>query len=164
MRDTGFGWIGKPCWGWFFCLFRGFFMSDEMTITVFCADCNESLPSEWAHQATPENICSRCGSVRKTIYINIAEDAGLEIHGNLRARTNNTTMPAKKNPRVDIFAGDDLRKSDNRWMAKERVINKDKNLYREIIKDPITGEIIHHNEEPLSQHSSHGTAKFKTKP
>jgi len=139
-------------------------MGDEMTIAVFCTDCGAPLPSEWAHQAAPENVCPHCGSVKKKINMNIVEDARLEIHDSLRAKTKNVAMPSKKNPRVDIFAGDDLRKSDNKWMTKERVIDKDKDLYREIVKDPTTGEIIHCNEEPLSQHFGHGTAKFKTKP
>lgn len=139
-------------------------MSDEMTITIFCNDCKAPLPSEWAHQAAPENVCLRCGSVKKTINMNIVEDAGLEIHDSLRVKAKNITMPAKMNPRVDIFAGDDLRKSDNKWMTKERVIDKDKDLYKEVVKDPTTGEIVHHNEEPLSKHFGHGSAKFKTKP
>jgi hypothetical protein len=139
-------------------------MSDEMTIAVFCTDCNAPLPSEWAHQVAPENVCPRCGSIKTTINMNIVDDVGLEVHDSLRARAKDITMPSKKNPRVDIFAGDDLRKSDNKWMTKERVIDKDKDLYREIVKDPTTGVIVHHNEEPLSQHFGHGSAKFKTKP
>jgi hypothetical protein len=93
--------------------------------------------------------------------LNIIENVGLEIHDSLRAKAKNVNMPSKKNPRVDIFAGDDLRKSDSKWMTKERVIDKDKNLYREIVKDPATGEIVHHDEEPLSDHFGHGSAKPK---
>ena len=96
--------------------------------------------------------------------MNVVEEVGLEMHDSLRARSKNNTMSSKKNPRVDIFAGDDLRKSDNKWMTKERVIDKDKDLYREVVKDPTTGEVIHHNEEPLSQHFGHGTAKFEGVP
>lgn len=139
-------------------------MNDEITIAVICIDCNASLPSEWAHQATPENVCHRCGSVMKTINMSIVENAKLEMHDSMRAKAKNITQSAKKNPRVDVFAGDELRKSDNKWMKKERVIDKDKDLYREILKDPITGKIVHQKEEPLSQHSGHGSAKFKTKP
>lgn len=138
-------------------------MSDEIAVMVFCAECNVSLPSEWANQVASENVCPCCGSVKKKIIMNIAEDAGLEVHDSLRLKASNIAMPAKKNPRVDIFEGDDLRKSDKKWMMKERVIDKDRDLYREIVKNPTTGEIVHHNEEPLSQHFDHGSAKFKTK-
>lgn len=143
---------------------RALHMSDDMTIAVFCTDCKAPLPSEWAHEPAPENVCPKCGSVKKTINMNIVEHDGLEIHDSLRVKAKNVTMPSSKNPWVDIFTGDDLRKSDNKWMTKERVIDKGKDLYRETVKDPTTGEVIHHNEEPLSQHFGHGTAKFKPKP
>lgn len=61
-------------------------------------------------------------------------------------------MPSKKNPRQDIFTGDDLCKSDNKWMTKERIIDKDKDLYKETVIDPATGEVVHHYQEPLSDH------------
>ena len=64
--------------------------------------------------------------------------------------------------RKDIFAGDDLRKSDNKWMKKERVIDKDNDHYREIVTDPETGEVIHECEEKLSDHFGHGSDKPKT--
>ena len=92
------------------------------------------------------------------------DEVGLEMHDGLRAKIKDTTMPSMKNPRVDLFAGDDLRKSDNKWITKERVIDKNKDLYREVVKDPTTGEIVHHCEEHLSQHFGHGAAKLKTKP
>ena len=137
-------------------------MNDDVVTNIICADCKAELPAEWMRQSVPENKCPQCGSIKKIININIAEH--LEIHESLKAKGKNVTMPRKKNPRVDIFSGDDLRKSDNRWMKKERVIDKDKNLYKEIVTDPATGKVIHHTEEPLSQHSGHGSAKFKTKP
>lgn len=136
-------------------------MSDDTTISVSCTDCGASLPKEWAHHPAPEHLCPKCGSSKKSIGLNIIENVGLEIHDSLRAKAKNVNMPSKKNPRVDIFAGDDLRKSDSKWMTKERVIDKDKNLYREIVKDPATGEIVHHDEEPLSDHFGHGSAKPK---
>ncbi len=83
---------------------RAFHMGDEMTIAVFCTDCGAPLPSEWAHQAAPENVCPHCGSVKKKINMNIVEDARLEIHDSLRAKTKNVAMPSKTNPRVDILS------------------------------------------------------------
>ena len=46
-------------------------------------------------------------------------------------------------------------------MKKSRVIDKYKNEYKEKVTDPDTGEVVHHNEEPLSEHYGHGYAKFK---
>jgi hypothetical protein len=44
-------------------------------------------------------------------------------------------------------------------MRLERVIDRAKNWYREIVTDPVTGKIIHACEEPLDAHRGHGTDK-----
>ena len=46
-------------------------------------------------------------------------------------------------------------------MQKERVIDRDKDQYKETVIDPQTGQVIHQNKEPLSEHFGHGSAKFK---
>ncbi|GGC77821.1 hypothetical protein GCM10011382_04710 [Vreelandella lutescens] len=69
---------------------------------------------------------------------------------------------SKKNPRYEFFEGDDLRKSDGKWMQKSRVIDKSKDKYVEKVIDPETGEVVHLCKEPLSKHFGHGSAKFKT--
>jgi hypothetical protein len=48
-------------------------------------------------------------------------------------------------------------------MQLTRIIDREKDLYKEVVKDPDTGEIVHECEEPLSQHIGHGTAKCKKK-
>ena len=136
-------------------------MSDDFSIKVVCTDCSAELPSAWAHQSAPENPCPKCGSVKRSIDINIVEDAGLEFHDGMRLKSRDVTLPSKKNPKVDIFSGADLRKSDNTWMSKERVIDKDRDLYRETVIDPKTGEVIRQTYERLSDHQGHGSAKTR---
>jgi len=84
-----------------------------------------------------------------------------EIHDSLRGKVKNVTLPSSKNPRVKFFSGDDLRKSDGKWMQKEMVVDRDNNLYKELVTDPQTGEVIRDCEEALSDHVGHGDAKFK---
>jgi|TARA_B110001450_G_C17324859_1_gene360958 hypothetical protein len=36
-----------------------------------------------------------------------------------------------------------------------------KDEYKEKVTDRETGEVIHHSEEPLSDHFGHGSAKFR---
>ena len=52
----------------------------------------------------------------------IAEDVGVKIHDNMK----DPVFPFKKNPRVEVFSRGNLRKSDGRWMKKERVIDKER--------------------------------------
>ena len=42
---------------------------------------------------------------------------------------------------------------------KERLIDRKNNRYREVVKDMKTGDVIHEVDEPLSQHTGHGSAK-----
>lgn len=130
-----------------------------MSTKVTCTDCGMELPAEWANESA-EHPCPQCGSFKKLINLNIVEHAGLEIHDNVRGKVKDINLPSKKNPRLDFFTGDDLRKSDGKWMQKERVIDRDKDQYKETVVDPQTGQVIHHNEEPLSEHFGHGSAKF----
>lgn len=131
-----------------------------MNLNVRCSDCSVTLPVEWEHESV-DRPCPKCGSIRKDIQMEVVEDVGIEVHDSMKAKVKDPSLPSKKNPRVDIFAGDDIRKSDGTWMKKERVIDRDRDYYKETVIDPKTGKVIHHNEEPLSEHFGHGTAKFK---
>ena len=46
-------------------------------------------------------------------------------------------------------------------MKKERLIDRQNDLYEETITDPDTGEVIRNCGEPLSQHQGRGSAKGK---
>jgi len=50
-----------------------------------------------------------------------------------------------------------------KMVAKQRLVDRKGNFYCEIITDIQTGEVLHKCEEPLSEHTSHGTAKKKPK-
>jgi hypothetical protein len=135
-------------------------MSTDAKVSVACSGCGASLPPDQAGRAADEP-CHYCGETQKKIRIEIADRFGVEVHDSFRGRLKDPAFPSKKNPRVEVFSGADIRKSDGKWMSKERVIDKDNDLYKEVVTDPETGEVIHHNEEPLSEHFGHGSAKFK---
>ena len=59
------------------------------------------------------------------------------------------------------FYGYDFFRRGRKWVRKEQVINRRDNLYREVVTDPETGEVIHHCEEPLTEHRGHDSAKSK---
>jgi len=70
-------------------------------------------------------------------------------------------MPTRKNPRLNVFEGDDLRKADGKWMHKTRVIDKTRDLYIERVVDRETGVIVRECKERLSAHTGRGSAKTK---
>lgn len=51
--------------------------------------------------------------------------------------------------------------SREKHVHKQRIIDRDNDHYFEQVTDYETGEVIHHCEEPLSQHQGHGDAKRK---
>src|SRR5262245_34826187 len=133
-------------------------MGREMTTKVNCADCGADLPAEWVDRGA-DNPCPTCGSSNQHIQLGFTDNLGAKIHDSLRAKVKDPALPSKKNPRLDVFVGDDLRNADGKWMRKESVIDRDKNHYKETVVDPETGEVIHHNEESLSDHVGHGSNK-----
>lgn len=66
-------------------------------------------------------------------------------------------------PFVEVVSGDDLHRNSGKLMKLERTIDRENDLYHEIVTNPSTGEIVHECKEPLSEHKGHGTAKFKNK-
>lgn len=134
-------------------------MKDQTNdMSVKCSDCGSLLPSETA--ASKEKLpCPKCGSIRKEIRLSFEDK--VNFHERLHGKGEDRTKSSKDNPRVDFIVGDDLRKKDNKWMKKLRVIDKDKNLYMETVSNPEINEIVHHCEEPLSDHQGHGSAKSK---
>ncbi len=49
-------------------------------------------------------------------------------------------------------------------MVKKRIIDRENNWYEEVVVDEETGEVVHENSEPLSDHKGHGSAKCKQTP
>jgi hypothetical protein len=62
-------------------------------------------------------------------------------------------------PFAEGKVGDDLHRKSGRWFRLERIIDRARDWYREVISDRRTGHVIHHVEEPLSKHIGHGTAR-----
>ena len=93
--------------------------------------------------------------------MDVVEDLPVKAYDAAKMKVKDPAFPRKKNPRLEQFSGADLRKSDGRWMQKERIIDRDRDYYKEVVIDPIDGTVVHHNEEPLSEHFGHGSAKPK---
>ncbi len=69
--------------------------------------------------------------------------------------------PSQKKPYVEDLSIPDYSYSRGKPVHRQRVIDRDNDHYFEKITDYETGEVIHHCEEPLSQHQGHGNAKRK---
>jgi len=66
---------------------------------------------------------------------------------------------AQRKPFLESTFRADLHWKSGKWMKLERIIDRAKNWYKEVVTDPRTGEVVHRCEEPLSDHKGHGSAK-----
>ena len=125
---------------------------------MHCTDCGEPLDEEV--YSTPENLpCPNCGSKKQTVTLSFSENSNLQFKESLRGKVKDITKMGKDKLRKDFFTGDDLHRKSGKWYKKDRCIDKENDQYKETVVDPETGEVIHHCEEPLSEHHGHGSAK-----
>lgn len=121
---------------------------------VKCGDCGKEL-NESSNLALEERKpCPNCNSKKRAMSISISETVQVHEMIGLKAKHGSGGRPF-----MEQKVGDDLHRKSGKWVKLERVIDRAKNWYKEIILDPITGKIIHKQEEPLSKHRGHGSAK-----
>ena len=126
---------------------------------VNCSDCGEPLPLELA-SSREKPPCASCGSTARTIMVTV-EDT-ITLHEKIGWETNDPNLPSRKKQkktRVEGIAGSEWSDSLQKMVHKERLIDRKNDRYREVVKDTKTGDVIHEVDEPLSQHTGHGSAK-----
>ena len=124
--------------------------------TIKCADCHYDLSEIKGENIIP---CPNCGSQRRILEASIHE--GFKIYDSLRGEAKNPNYTGKRKWRWDSFSGWEKHHFLGKLVKKERLIDKDSNLYKEYVIDPDTYEILHACEEPLCKHIGHGSAKGK---
>jgi hypothetical protein len=123
---------------------------------VKCGNCGKELEEEPTIFVESRRPCPNCGST--TRLFEAATNGKLPLYSKLgiKARHGN-----KGKPFIEQIVGDDLQHKTGKWMKLQRIIDRAKNWYREIVQDPETGQVIHHSDEPLTDHRGHGSAKNK---
>ncbi|MGZ8982707.1 MAG: hypothetical protein ACXW11_01975 [Methylotenera sp.] len=67
----------------------------------------------------------------------------------------------QKKPHVELKQGPSHSHKLGKSVEHVRLIDRGNDRYFEKVTDYESGELIHHDEEPLSEHNGHGTAKKK---
>jgi predicted RNA-binding Zn-ribbon protein involved in translation (DUF1610 family) len=125
--------------------------------TASCAVCKTSINIA---NDTPEKraVCPNCGSSRRCHEISLHLQGGTARVGlELKAKS-----PSKKKPHVELKSVPSMSKKLGKPMKHVRLIDRGNDRYFESVTDYESGELIHHEDEPLSEHKGHGTAKKKT--
>jgi len=64
-------------------------------------------------------------------------------------------------PFLELQTGDDFCRKTGEWNRREKIEGWENDRYLEHVFNPKTGEIVHHCEEPPSEHQGHGAARKK---
>jgi hypothetical protein len=123
--------------------------------TTECADCGALIAAE-ADALDMRRPCDVCGSTKRVHSVSIMETLVVRDGYRLKAK-----RPGQKKPYLEELSRPDYSHSRGKHVHRQRVIDRDNDQYFEKITDYENGEVIHHCEEPLSQHQGHGDAKRK---
>ena len=126
------------------------------------------------------SVCKKCGHVILTTDLLALEKPvcpkcenkhfTMTFHCSLEFLPNNSTRVKQKDRyhksdkklRREHFTGMEENES-GALMVKERLIDKDADIYYEYVKNPTTGEVVRHCHEKLTDHKNRGSAKKASK-
>ena len=100
--------------------------------------------------------CGNCGGTKRKYHVSISESVVARDGIGVKAK-----RVGEKKSYIEELAVPDYSRSLGKVVHRERAIDRDNDRYFEKITDYESGAIIHHCEEPLSQHQGHGNAKSK---
>lgn len=101
-------------------------------------------------------VALAAGSTRRTANVSVVEKVQVTDHLFYKAKHRDG---GKKVVRA-VSGGESYYSTTGKWNVMYRLIDRANNWYHEIIKDGQTGEVVHENSEPLSEHRGHGSAKL----
>jgi len=127
---------------------------NDMAVT--CAECGVVVSDEM--QSSERTPCPNCGSIFRKVHVTVPET--IKAYVSVRGRHKDPSRKSKDKLRADFFSGYERQHSTGKMVKKTRVIDKDKDEYREQVIDPVNG-VIYRCEEKLSEHRGHGDARTK---
>lgn len=100
-------------------------------------------------------------SIQAGKHIELSLSDKLSFHENVQVKLKKKGL---KKPSKEEKIGDNYSRDDHGYKKIHRIIDRENNRYYEEVTNPDTGEVIHKEEEALSDHKGHGSDKFKKSP
>ena len=123
--------------------------------TVKCSNCGSVLDETPAEAAGgPRTPCPACGSEKRTVCVSLVD--AVEVHDSVKYKGK---RPGVKKALFEGRAGDDLTRTTGKWADRSVLVDRENNKYVERVVEKETGKVLHECEEPLDQHTGHGSAK-----
>lgn len=120
-----------------------------MSKILFCENCSQQIKDE-------KKPCPVCGCSKFTNKLVLSDRMSISERIQGKAK-----RLERKKPVQEFIYGVDYSKRAKKYMDKERLIDRENDIYHEKITDKETGQVIHECDEKLSEHFGHGSAKNK---
>jgi len=125
---------------------------------VECTGCKEQ------YDDNTTKTCPVCGSIEKTIYIRVEHTIGVKMKvPGLNIKGKKIKLGNRKRYSFEHEWNSEKRQANGSIVKYERKIDRVGNRYYEHVEDCKTGEVRHHCDEPLSDHTGHGSDKKNKK-
>lgn len=123
---------------------------------VTCAQCGQVIDEPINTPEAERTQCPSCGSRERLFKVHIANHSTGHARLRLKARHGSTMKPF-----LESKDGEEVYRKKGKWVRRLIKIDRDHDRYLETIIDQETREVIHHCDEPLSQHRGHGSTHPK---
>jgi len=120
--------------------------------SMICSNCG--VPIGTCDEAHP---CPAYGSLDRTLVV--ADSGSIQSYEKVKGKGRRLG----ERPHREFATGDDLSTKTGEWNRLKRVIDRDKNIYFELVTNQ-AGDVIHYCEERLDQHRRHGSDKKQSPP
>ena len=124
--------------------------------SVLCSSCKTLINEPPNISVDERKQCPNCGSLVRIFNADIEEKLTIREKIGLKHK-----RPGHKKPIYESVSGDDLHRATGNWNKLTREIDRENNLYKELIINPDSGDVIRNCQEPLSEHVNRGSAKSK---
>lgn len=135
---------------------EGITASDE----VVCSGCGHSFGDYPAGMDSTRTPCPRCSDTARTVR-KAPFHATLTPRGSLRYGAFPEGITSKRRRFAWGFTGWNFSVKLGRLVRKESHFDRRGNRRYEHVEDPETGNVLIHQDHPLTEHTGHGSAKFK---
>ena len=126
--------------------------------SVLCSLCKRLINESSNTSVSERKPCPTCGSLARTFNESIQDKLTIREKLGLKHK-----RPGYKKPIYESVTGDDLHRATGKWNKLTREIDRENNLYKELIINPDTGDVIRDCQAPLTEHVNRGSAKSKLK-
>jgi len=123
-----------------------------MANVVRCNNCKTILDENPSIQPSERTPCPSCGSISRLYEIEVKEKKIDAFESKIEAIAKHA---GKGKPFIEGRTKHDIYRKTGQDTDETRIIDRENNLYKKIIKDSKTGKIIYECCEPLDKHTGH---------